>query len=151
MDLRRLKAIEEAKTWMGTPFIHQGAIKGARGGVGCGTLLIAAYGAAGVAVPTLSDVGLFPSDWHCNTTEERYLNILTAYDFKPVENPLPGDTAIFRTATSKVWSHSALVIEWPIVIHVMWRREVQYSDATRAPLYRREYAPMFLSPFRDSQ
>lgn len=114
-----------ARSWLKTPF-HMGAcVKGS--GVDCGTLLTAVYSAAGCDVPT--ELGHFSKDWHLHTAEDRYLDFIESYA-RPVEAPLPGDIAMFRMKRAKVFSHGAIVIEWPKVIHAFWGHGVEEADAS---------------------
>ncbi len=39
--MKNLEAVQEALTWLGTPYHHQGRIKGV--GVDCGTLICEVY------------------------------------------------------------------------------------------------------------
>lgn len=137
----RRTVIEQVKTWLGTPFVVKGAVKGA--GVDCGSLLIVCYAAAGVLVPSLDGLGHFPLGWNMNTQEERYLNIVKGFA-KEVAAPEPGDIAMFKIGP--VYAHSAVVVEWPLVIHTMARSRVEYTDASKAPLHKLD-KPIFLSPF----
>jgi cell wall-associated NlpC family hydrolase len=142
IDERRHAVLEEAETWLGTPFCNQASIKGI--GVGCGSLLAAVYRNAGILdIPNVTSFGHFPLGWSLHTKEERYLHIIEQY-MKEMEAPQPGDTALFRI--KGVFGHSGIVVEWPKVIHVSWRRSVEYSDATLPPL--NGYPPKFFSPFK---
>ena len=137
---QRAAVIAEALSWQGTPFVHAAMVKHI--GVGCGAFMIACYGSIGIPVPDNDKLGYFPHDWHQHECRERYLEIISKFTHE-VEAPLPGDIVMFRIG--KVYGHSAIVIEWPQIIHVMWRRKVELADATKAPLDRRK--TMFLSPF----
>lgn len=140
LELRQA-VLGQVNGWLGTPFVTRGAVRGA--GVDCGSLLIVCYGAAGVPVPPLDGLGHFPLGWHQHATEERYLNILKQFS-REVSEPRPGDMALFKMG--KVWAHSSIVIEWPVVAHTMWKGKVELSDATKPPLSNRA-KPLFLSPF----
>ena len=137
----RQRVIDEAKTWLGTPFLHQAAVKGA--GVGCGTLLTCVYGACEFKVPSLEEIGHFSHDWHLHTREERYLNIIKRFTIE-TKVPRPGDIVLFRMGY--VYAHSAIVVDWPNVIHVMWKRSVEYGVIGQSPLDRKY---VILSPFKD--
>jgi len=139
-SLVRQQVIAEAESWLHTPFMHNALIKGV--GVGCGTLLIATYGALGVPVPKLEEIGHFSRDWHEHTRDERYLNVLLKYS-RIVNEPKTGDMVVFRMG--RVHSHSALIAEWPRVIHVLWGSVVQYAQADHMPL--QKLSRIYLSPF----
>lgn len=138
---QRQAVIQEALTWLRTPFHHQAAIKGV--GVGCGTLLIEVYRAVGIDTPSIEECGFFSRDWHMHTTHERYVEILEKFS-RLVDHPQSGDIALFKIG--KVYGHSAVVTSWPQVIHVMWGRTVELADASKAPLQDRPV--LFLSPFK---
>ncbi len=47
--------------------------------------------------------------------------------------PLAGDVAVFRFG--RTFSHGAIVVEWPVVIHAYWAvGRVVWGDAARYPL-----------------
>jgi cell wall-associated NlpC family hydrolase len=102
--------VAEAQKWLGTPYHHMGAVRGA--GVDCGQLLVEVYSALGLA-PRI-DLGYYPSDWHFNRSEEIYLGWVKQYA-KPTENPKMGDIALFKFG--RCISHGAIVVELPLVIH----------------------------------
>jgi len=63
-----------------------------------------------------------PAQWFLNTKEELYLNYLSRYatEYQPAvgqpdEAPQPGD--IICVKTRWVYSHGAIVVAWPFVIH----------------------------------
>jgi cell wall-associated NlpC family hydrolase len=139
----RQRVIAEAKTWLGTPFLHHASSKGE--GVACGPLLIEVYGAVGIKVPRLADLGYFPQDWHLHCADERYLEIIKHFT-REVSEPKPADIVLLKIG--RAYGHSAIVVNWPSVIHVMWRSKVEYAIVGQPPLiHRRVNKPIFLSPF----
>lgn len=121
--------VSEALTWVGTPY-HRGAkIKGV--GVDCGQFLIGVFEGAGYLQPGECDPGYYPHEIHLHRAEERYLEWILKFCTK-VQNPQPGDIAMFRFGQSS--SHSAIVIEWPKVIHSYIRMGVVVSSAEEALL-----------------
>lgn len=132
MEAWRAAVVEEAKSWLLTPWIHRARIKGA--GVDCGQFLIGAYAGAGVIAPF--DTGEYPIDWMLHREEERFLAWIDRYMVPTVE-PLPGDVAIWRWG--RAFSHAAIVIEWPVVIHAFRKeRGVVWGDVTQGPLAHRD-------------
>lgn len=107
---QRQRVVDEALTWMGTPYHHMARVKGE--GVDCGQLLAAVYEHAGL-VPHI-DPGSYPHDWHLHRDVERYLGQVQAYA-APTDTPKPGDIALFRFG--RCISHGAIVVEWPRVLH----------------------------------
>jgi len=118
----RTAVVQEARSWVGTPYHHQGRVKGA--GVDCGQLLAAIYEAAGV-MPHVAP-GPYPHDWHLHRSEERYLGHVQEHAHQ-VDAPQPGDIALFRFG--RCIAHGAIVIGWPIVIHAYVGLGVVLDDA----------------------
>jgi NlpC/P60 family putative phage cell wall peptidase len=128
---RRL-VLAEAQSWLGTPFHHQGRVKGA--GVDCAMLLAEIYHRCGL-VPYV-DPGYYPPDWHLHRDAERYLEKLMPYARELAGPPAPGDVAVFQFG--RTFSHGAIVTAWPRLIHAYWRRGVVWGDATLHPLVGRQ-------------
>ena len=122
--LCRVAAIAAAKSWVGTPYVLKGRIKGA--GVDCGMLLaeyLIEIGA--VDREELADEGPYAGDWFCHTTEERYLRALMKYGTaiasgipRPLaEVLLPGNLVLFRLVPNRPFNHGCIVTKWPLGIH----------------------------------
>ena len=140
-DVRRSAVVEEAQSWIGTPFHHEARVKGA--GVDCLMMLAEVYEGAGVvghiAVPH------YPADWHMHRDAERYMEGLLGYA-RPTEGaPLPGDIALFKFG--RVFSHGTIVVEWPRLVHAYWAIGVVWGDATLHPL--KDRPVRFFTPFGD--
>jgi cell wall-associated NlpC family hydrolase len=117
--------INEALSWLGTPYHHEARVKGA--GVDCGQFPAAVYEACGL----IPHVGIepYPHDWHLHRDDERYLGYVERHFFK-ADSPMPGDLALFRYG--RAISHSAIVIEWPLVIHAYITAGAVVLDDARA-------------------
>lgn len=124
---QRAAVVAEAKSWLTTPYHHQGRIKGA--GVDCAALLIEVYRAARL-VPEI-DPRPYPPDWHLHRSAERYLGWILRYA-REIAKPGPGDIALFRFG--RCFSHGAIVIEWPRLIHAYVGEGCVWGDGLRAPL-----------------
>lgn len=134
MEAWRQRIIDEAKTWLRTPWHHNARVKGA--GVDCGQLIIACYIDAGL-VPHF-ETGDYSPDWMLHQSEERYLGWVEKY-LDPVDTPRPGDVCAWRFG--HCFSHGAVVLDWPNVIHAFRsERAVVYGDAFNGPLAR-EHLP----------
>lgn len=109
---QRNAVVQEAMTWLATPYHHMGRVKGA--GTDCGMFLLEVFERCNL-IDHL-EVDFYPHDWHMHQGEQKYLKIMEDY-MKPVgyEIPLPGDVVGFQFG--RCISHAALVIEWPMVIH----------------------------------
>lgn len=126
--LLRDEVIAEAVSWLGTPWHHGAAVKGA--GVDCARLLKAVHANAGV-VPdfTIDD---YPADWMLHRNDERFLAVVTGH-CDQVDVPLPGDVALWRYF--RCFSHGAIVIVWPRIIHAYRpERAVVWGDGSQRPL-----------------
>jgi len=102
-SLQRAAVVAEARTWLGTPYHHQGDVKGV--GVDCAMILVRVFNACGV-IPAI-DPRPYPMDWALNRSAERYLGWLAQYG-RPVQAPAPGDVAIWRFG--RAFSHAAIVV-----------------------------------------
>jgi cell wall-associated NlpC family hydrolase len=154
----RSRVVAEAKGWLGTPYHHMGRLKGV--GCDCLTFLAEVYHAAGV-LPAI-DIPHYPPDWHLHRSTERYLDGLLQFSRErhppaPVlvnrrartgraggvshpacgerekagVIPQPGDVALFRFG--RCFSHGAIVVDWPVVIHAWHKGGVLMTDG-RQPL-----------------
>lgn len=150
-DEARAALVAEARTWIGTPYHHNAAVKGA--GVDCGRILIEIFSTVGLTPPF--DPGYYPADYHLHRDEERYLQTVERYlpriddDQRsmsargPSFSVLPGDVVVWRIG--RVFSHGAIVTEWPNVIHsAAPERFVLELDMTKTKLSER---PMMVCSF----
>ncbi|HVB17254.1 MAG TPA: hydrolase [Stellaceae bacterium] len=136
---RRQAVVDEARAWLGTPFHHAGRVKGA--GVDCLMLLAEVYERAGVTLHV--EPPFYVPDWHLHRDAERYMEGLLRYAPTIDGPPLPGDIALFRFG--RTYSHGAIVVDWPCLIHAYWSIGVVWGDARRYPLEGR--AVRFFTPF----
>lgn len=141
MDPRRAWVVQEAESWLGTPFHHEARVRHA--GVDCGQLLIAVYSKFDL-MPEL-DVPHYSMDFALHRSQEWYRGIVETYA-KVVEAPRPGDVVLFRFGRS--FSHGAVVVAWPNIIHAwMALGKVCRFRADVGPLSGR--TRVFYSPFED--
>lgn len=111
----RSKVLAVARTWLGTPYHPGGRVKGA--GCDCLTLLAEVYAEAGV-LPRVH-VPYYPSDWHLHRSAERYLEGLSQYAHE-ISVPEAGDIALWKIG--RCFSHGAIVVKWPNIIHACYGR-----------------------------
>lgn len=113
-------------TWLGTPYHPQGRIKGA--GTDCLCILAVVFEESGliphVAIPHYSN------DFMMHRDAELYLEGLLQYTREIDGPPLPGDIVLWKFG--RCYSHGAIVIEWPTVIHACAGRNVSTDDAEAA-------------------
>lgn len=107
---QREAVVAEALSWVGTPYLHEGRVKGA--GVDCAMLIADVFCQCGL-IPWV-DPRPYSAQFHLHHAEERYLGFLQEYTF-PVSTPLPGDIATFQVGLCV--SHAGIVVEWPVIVH----------------------------------
>lgn len=126
----RNKVLQEAESWHKTPFEHGQRCKGA--GVDCGQFLLGVYHNVGY-IPYVK-TEYYPADFHLHNTREWYKELVEQFAREISGPPQPGDLALFKLNDGLVYSHGAVVISWPKVIHAFIRRGVVYADATQGYL-----------------
>ncbi len=129
-DAQRQAVIAEAKTWLNTPFHHDGQLK--RVGVDCGHFVRLAYNAAlGLAMPAPPK---YSTQWNMHRSEELYLNYVEQYA-EPVETPRRADLLVFQVG--RTYSHGCLLIDdADLVIHAMQGHGVSYANYRQSGLLR---------------
>ena len=141
----RIKAAEEALTWIGTPRIKGGRVKGA--GCDCVTILAEVMISAGVfgreeVDAMFNHVGFCSDDWFHHTEDQKYLRALMRFAKLVMitrcfgqKEARPGDLVMTKCVGSSQWNHGGIVIEWPRIVHAVFPR-VTECDATRDPMWR---------------
>lgn len=123
---QRARVVACARGWLGTPYHPEARVKGA--GVDCLTLLAEVFAEAGlidrVCIPH------YPRDWHLHRSAERYLQGLLRYAGEIDGQPQAGDVVLWRFG--RCFSHGAIVVEWPTVIHAYVGRGCVLEDAEAA-------------------
>lgn len=130
----RAAIVREAISWIGTPYHHEGRVKGA--GVDCAMLLAEVYVRVGVIRPVT--VEHYPHDWHMHHSEELYLTVVERCGGRLLpegELPQPGDIVMYRIG--KCLSHAGIVVEWPRIVHALINQNVQYGEGDGGSLGKR--------------
>lgn len=118
----RKQIVDEALTWVGTPYHHQGRLKCV--GVDCAMILCEVYETVGL-IPHV-DPTPYPIDFMMHNSDEKYLSWLMKYGSSVTsltshdqshDGPQPGDIALYRFG--RCISHAAIVIGWPMVVHAV--------------------------------
>jgi cell wall-associated NlpC family hydrolase len=99
---QRSLVVKEARKWIGTPYYHEGNVRGV--GVDCGMLIVRVFVDTGLCSPF--DPRPYPRDWFLHKSEEKYLGFILAHA-KEVSRPEPGDLMIWRYG--RCYSHGAIV------------------------------------------
>lgn len=127
---QRADVIAEAATWLNTPHHNGARIKGA--GVDCGQFPLAVYSACGF-VPEF-DTGKYPPDFHLHKDREWYLGLAEKYGKELPEGALPKPADFVLYKIGRIFSHGAIVIEWPRIIHAYVGVGVIYDDGQQGHL-----------------
>jgi cell wall-associated NlpC family hydrolase len=123
---QRNNIVRAAKEWLGTPYHHHARVKGA--GADCAMFPLAVYQECGV-LPREYAPPHYSVQWHLHRSEELYLNEIEKFVVEINAPPRPADFVVFRFG--RTYSHGAIVVEWPIVIHAYIPHGVLLSDALR--------------------
>ncbi len=122
-ETERQAVIAEARSWIGTPFHDRARVKSA--GVDCLQLLIASYHVAGLIPDLRPD---YPARFFLHGHDEIYLGGIADYAVE-IATPHPADFALFKFG--RCFSHAALIIDWPLILHAFTNQPVQEDDASR--------------------
>jgi cell wall-associated NlpC family hydrolase len=123
---QRTDIVRAAKEWLGTPYHHHARIKGS--GADCAMFPLTVYQECGV-LPREYVPPHYSVQWHLHRSEEVYLNEIEKFVVEINAPPRPADFIVFRFG--RTYSHGAIVVEWPIVIHAYIPHGVLLSDALR--------------------
>jgi len=117
MDTQTRRCIlEEAQSWLGTPFHHKGRVKGV--GCDCGGFI---YEVFGKFVPSIKPFPKsYAEDWSVHQGQELYLNFVQKY-FTRTNKPQIGDIAVFKFG--RCFSHGAIHTGDGRYIHAWGRTE----------------------------
>ena len=148
INKERLAIVGEAKSWIGTPFLHARNVKGAGGD--CQSIITNPFG---VVFNRVIEVPAYSSQWHLHAGEdgdvrELYIDTLLKnncieirgvdWEVEPYDENLyvdaavePGDIVLARMG--RTYCHGGIVINWPDIIQaeskVCGRGSVQLANA----------------------
>jgi NlpC/P60 family putative phage cell wall peptidase len=129
--LDRAAVVAAARTWLGTPWHHDAAVKG--GGIDCAHLLLEAFAEAGAIARFAPD--RYPADWHLHKGEERFADTVARFAVEIAAAPpfKPATVLLFRHG--RTFSHGAIVTAWPRIIHAYAAAfVVEEVDITGTPM-----------------
>ena len=126
---QRQAVVAEARSWEKTPYHDHGRVKGV--GADCALFPLDVYSATlfpelGIVPPP---VPKYVQQWHLHRDEEKYLTYvreLGAIEISEAQLQ-PGDFALWRIG--RVYSHGAIVLAWPQIIHAVNPGGVVLGDA----------------------
>lgn len=135
MNEERQAVVTEALSWAtpATPYHHLGRIKGPQGGVDCGMYLYEVWNRALPLNPF--EIMPYNPQWHFHRNGEQYVDYLllrtNEMPIPPERVPLPADIVVWRFG--RTFSHGAIVVEWPKVVHAFFQTKcVTVTDVSRA-------------------
>lgn len=102
---QRQAVIDQARTWLGTPWHHQGRLKGA--GVDCIGLIVGVARELGYAVDDYTDYQRFPDGVTMSAELHKQL--------RPTTRPMAGDIVCFRI--TRLPQHVAIITGPNTLIH----------------------------------
>ena len=142
VSAKRMAIVKEAKSWISTPYVHMGRVKGA--GTDCLMFIVEVYQRVGI----VGDVTIpfYRPDFMHHQSIETYLNGLLEHGHE-VKYPLPGDVAIFKWG--RIFAHAGIVLDWPWMLHAQPAVGVVRMNGTTGRLTGREHK--FISAFDDGE
>jgi hypothetical protein len=150
---KRAALVAEARSWIGTPYIIRGRVKGA--GCDCGSFLMSAAVASGMM--TDEDLEVYSIDCWAHWDDEKYLKRVMLHTAQVLEGVayrsapiLPGSLVLTRAAGCKFYNHGGIVTEWPRLVHAV-NPCVEEADATAHHLWAyRQVAAFDFKKMRES-
>jgi cell wall-associated NlpC family hydrolase len=110
---QRQAVIDESITWLRTPHHNGARLKGV--GVDCGQYPLAVYEATGLIPKTQTE--RYSPQFHLNRDEEWYLKLCLQLGKQLPDGVLPKKADFVLYKVGRVFSHGAIVLEWPRIIH----------------------------------
>jgi hypothetical protein len=71
----------------------------------------------------------YSSQWHLHRSEELYLAEIDKFAVETSCPPLPADFVVFKFG--RTFSHGAIVVDWPLIVHSYIPHGVTLADAVR--------------------
>lgn len=116
VSTKRQSIIDEALTWIDTPYQHQARVKGA--GVDCAMLVTGvAYNIGLVTSDDLVKIPNYPRDWHLHKDEPILTKIMESFGCVEINanKAKPGDIVVFQLG--RCASHLGILLQDNKVIH----------------------------------
>lgn len=109
----RLRIVDEALSWVRTPYMDCGDIKGPKGAVDCAMLMVRIYADLKL-IPSTYDPRPYKPDWHLHNNETLYLAGLEKFAH-PVMTAGLGDIAMYRFGRHA--SHGGIIVSDTQLVH----------------------------------
>jgi NlpC/P60 family putative phage cell wall peptidase len=137
--MSRHELLEEARSWIGTPYQHQASAKGA--GCDCLGLIRGVWRALYGGEPEIAPA--YTPNWAERHGAETLLDAAYRH-LRAVNTEAPGDVLLFRMHADAPAKHAAILDEDDYLIHAYWGRAVVRSRY--APWWRTRRAAVFAFP-----
>lgn len=137
--ISRSAVLDEARSWIGTPYQHQASAKSA--GCDCLGLVRGVWRALYGAEPEMTPA--YTPDWAERQGAETLLQAARRHLIEAAA-PAPGDVLLFRMDARSPIKHAAILDRDDHIIHAYWGRAVVRSRF--APWWRARAAAVFSFP-----
>lgn len=119
----REAVVAAARSWLGTPYVHQADVKGH--GADCAMLLVRVYADLGL-IPADYDPRPYADRWYLHRDEELYLEGVCKF-CRQVEQPQPGDVVLFKFGRTA--SHAGILVADDLMVHAFFEtRRVELAE-----------------------
>jgi cell wall-associated NlpC family hydrolase len=127
----RAAFVNEALSWVGTPFLDCGDVKGPNGAVDCAMLLVRAAVDTGCVAPF--DPRPYSPRWHLHRSEELFLGWITGrLGAREVAEPRVGDVILWQFG--RCFSHGAVLVNAAEVCHAYYAAGMALVSQRHEPL-----------------
>jgi len=113
----RIEIVEEALTWVGTPFHARAAVKGA--GVECGWLIFGVLRDLGMLPQGYSELNIpeYSQQFWAHRDDEIYLDGIVKIGYTEISRfpPKPADVVLVKMG--RLFAHGGIVVDWPKIVH----------------------------------
>lgn len=128
-EVTRQEVIDEAYSWVGTPYMHRQRVKGYDGGCDCIQFLI------GMAISldiypgdTKTVVEYYSPQWHLHRGDPLLLNGIRELGLieKPIKECRPGDLLAFQYA--RAVSHLGIIVKSRKIVHALYGQTKKVTE-----------------------
>jgi len=131
-SILRAACVQEALTWIGTPYHHAASIKGV--GVDCVYLALAVYDVAHIKKPIIPSP--YIPNWFLHHCDEIVLTGMVDYGMTEVSTPKVGDLAAVQFG--RAYSHILIMLDEVQCVHACdIHKQVMLGKITEHPLANR--------------
>lgn len=136
----KVQIVEEARKWIGTPYRHQGSLRGV--GADCLGLLRGIWREIYGSEPEAP--GPYSIDWAEKGGEDRFLEAAIKHFMATDKAPLPGHLILFRWNANALAKHAGVMAGADTFIHSY--SGIGVVESPLVPAWRRKIAGVFEFP-----